>query len=80
MKVIDELMSKHVLKKSTPPPLKKKKKRKKILAQVYCVIGWVGLYCKCVIDGTVELLTKKKCQRKGEQNVQSFVNHSLTEN
>lgn len=44
VKVIDELMSKHVLKKSTPP----KKKEKKILAQVYCVIGWVRLDCKCV--------------------------------
>lgn len=49
VKVIDELMSKHVLKKSTPPlPPKKKKKEKKILAQVYCVIGWVRLDCKCV--------------------------------
>lgn len=31
-----------------------------------------------LIDGTVELLTKKKCQRKEEQNVQSFVNHTLS--
>lgn len=44
VKVIDELMSKHVLKKSTPL----KKIKKKILAQVYCVIGWVRLDCKCV--------------------------------
>lgn len=47
VKVIDELMSKHVLKKSTPPK-KKRRKEKKILAQVYCVIGWVRLDCKCV--------------------------------
>lgn len=47
VKVIDELMSKHVLKKSTPP---KKKEEKKVLAQVYCVIGWVRLDCKCVCD------------------------------
>lgn len=66
--------------KNPPPPKKKRREEKKILAQVNCVIGWVRLDCKCVIDGTVELLTKKKCQRKGEQNVQSFVNHSLTEN
>lgn len=31
VKVIDELMSKHVLKKSTPPPKKKEEKKKKFL-------------------------------------------------